>query len=655
VRGRGTEVVTIAALAAIVILAIAAPVVRAPSERLFGMEIVGRHHDPFTVMAQFERPIAIGVYSQPVTDVTGTLLARAAGAVAAYNWLVLLSFPLAAVTAYLLARYLQLSPVGSGVAALAYAFSPFHLAHAAYHPHVAQIQWIPLYLLALWRCLDRATPAAVAFLGAATIAVTLSNFYGGLIAAVITLPAIAGHWLFVVRRGDGGTTRSLAITAGSLAVIALSGVAYALLAAQAVIQNRTAFAFPRIDLFHYSARGWSYLMPPAAHPLFGATAQRIWHAAGVRDGLLEQQVSLGAGLIALALIACLAWLRLPRDRQRGSIARIPVLAIVAAAAFACSLSPEWTIGGFNLMRPSAVLYGIVPMFRAYARFGIVVQLSAALLAGIGVDYLRRTGNRRAQIACLALVALAVCEYAVRPSSQWRDVLPTAAHRWVMQQPGGARALDCAPLDQTNQPVPWLTAYRVTMRDRSTDDCTEPHFSRKIAAMGYTHLIVRTDTAEGRWFSAQRAVDGLRVAASFEDGQVFAVTATAPAVYTAAMTGFFRREQNAKWSWRWMGGDSAWTIVNTGAQPVTVVLAIELSAYRRARSLELWIDGCRIQTLEVEPSRHRYEIGPLTVPPGDHDMTFHPTDRPDAGGNAGGSRRVSIAVGWWDWLVQGQEP
>ena len=40
----------------------AAFVLRAPSDRLFGMEIVGRHHDPFTVMAQFERRITFGVY-----------------------------------------------------------------------------------------------------------------------------------------------------------------------------------------------------------------------------------------------------------------------------------------------------------------------------------------------------------------------------------------------------------------------------------------------------------------------------------------------------------------------------------------------------------------------------------------------------------------
>src|SRR5580700_1229397 len=99
--GRVAEVVAVSALAAIVTLMISAPVLRAPSERVFGMEIVGRHHDPFTVMAEFERPISIGVYSQPVTDIPGALLARLSGGVAAYNWLILLSFPLSAAAAYL--------------------------------------------------------------------------------------------------------------------------------------------------------------------------------------------------------------------------------------------------------------------------------------------------------------------------------------------------------------------------------------------------------------------------------------------------------------------------------------------------------------------------------------------------------------------------
>ena len=79
-----------------------------------------------------------------MTDLPGALLARVAGPVAAYNWLILLSFPLSAAAGYLLARHLGLAGRARAVAALAFAFSPFHLAHAAYHPHIAQTQWIPL-------------------------------------------------------------------------------------------------------------------------------------------------------------------------------------------------------------------------------------------------------------------------------------------------------------------------------------------------------------------------------------------------------------------------------------------------------------------------------------------------------------------------------
>jgi hypothetical protein len=669
--GRVAELAAVLAAAAIVTAVIATPVLRAPSERMFGLEVVGRHHDPFTVMARLERPITIGVYSQPVTDISGALLARLSGGVAAYNWLILLSFPLAAAAAYLLARHLALLPVGATVAALAYAFSPFHLAHAAYHPHIAQTQWVPLYLLALWRCLDRASPAAIGVLVAATIAVTLSNLYAGLIAAVITPVAVAAYWLATCR-AQTRSVRGLSITVATLVLLAAAAVAYASYAAPAVAQNRAAFAYSRTDLFRYSAKWWSYLVPPVAHPLLGATAHRVWEAAGVREGLLEQQVSLGWGIIALGLIAGFRWL-VPVSRggaespvspggdvgQPVRLACVPVLVIVAVAALLCSLSPEGTIGRYAFVRPSALLYDLVPMFRSYARFGLVVQLMAALLAGIGVDYLRRAGTRRARIAYLAFVALAAGEYAVAPWALWRDVLPTTAHRWVTRQPGQVRALDCLPLNQESESIQWLTGHRVTLLGSWITDCAEPNLSGKLVAAGYTHLLIRRDTADGQWFAEHPALDGLRVAAVFDDGLVFAVTARTPAIYTAQMRGFYPRERDAEWTWRWMGKDAAWTIVNTRAQPIVTTLGVELSAFHQARQMDVLLDGRHVQTVVVDSSRRRiYQIGPLTVTPGGHELVFHPADVPTVAGEVigdGDRRRLSFALGTWDWSVTGERP
>jgi hypothetical protein len=650
-RRRAAEALAVAALAAIVTAAIALPVLRQPSARVFGMDVVGRHHDPFTMMEQFGAPLIVSLSTQPLTDLAGAALARIAGPVAAYNWLVLISFPLAAAAAYLLARYLALSPAAATVAAIAYAFAPFHLAQAAYHPHIAQTQWMPLYLLALWRCLDEATPATVGLLAAATLGVTLSSLYGGAVAAVITPVAVAAHWL-VTRSTRPRAFRRLAVTIGTLALVAAAGAVYLWYAAGPVVAHLGWFAFPRADLFRYSAKWWSYLVPPVEHPWLGAGARRIWDAAGVREGLLEQQVSLGAGVVTLGLVAIARWAARGRDPE--ALARVPVLAAVAIAAVLCSLSPERTIGAFTFVRPSALLYHLAPMFRSYARFGAVVQLMAALLAGIGVDVLRHSGTTRARIACALLLVLAAGEYVVSPFALSRDVLPTKAHRWVMQQPERLRVLDCTPVTPESASVPWLTGSRVTLLDDAFGDCIEPNLSARLAAEGFTHLIVRPDSRTGRAFFDRPTPPGLRLAARFLDGQVFTVTAPRPAVYMAAMTRFWPREHDGQGTWRWMGANAAWTVVNASGGPVVAALDVELSAFQRPRRLTLIFDGRAIETLAIDPARRVHEAGPFAMAPGRHELVFQSAD-PPAEGDAGRAdpRPLSFAVGAWVWILQGE--
>src|SRR3954462_772114 len=379
---------------------------------------------------------------------------------------------------------------------------------------------MPLYLLALWRCMDEATPAAIGFLVAAAAAVTLANFYGGLIAGVLTPVAMAAHWR-AGTRAEPGSIRGLPATIIALASVGCAGVAFAWWFGSPALLNRAAFAFPRADLFRYSATWWSYLVPPVAHPVLGARARDIWEAAGEREGLLEQQVSLGWSMVALAVAAIVGGLR--RGRILRALTRVPVLAAVAAAAFICSLSPDLTLGPLTIARPSAVLYDVVPMFRSYARFGGVVQLMAALLAGLGVDVLHSGGGRLARLACGALVVLAAGEYAVAPSAMWRDVLPTRAHRWVMQQADARRVLDCTPADAESASVPWLTGSRVTLLEGGVSDCTEANVAARLAAEGYTHLLVRQGNRTGRAFLNLPLPPGMRLAARFRDGQVFAVT------------------------------------------------------------------------------------------------------------------------------------
>jgi hypothetical protein len=655
VNARVIEASGISALAVVLTIAVALPVLQAPSDRIFGKDIVGRHHDPFTVMEQFSRTSATSGYFQPATDLPGALFARVAGPVAGYNWLVLLTFPLSAVTAYLLARHLALGRGLAGLTAILFAFSPFHLAHAAYHPHIAQTQWIPLFLLTLWRCLDRSTWKAIVVLGVAGAGVALSNFYGGLIAVVITPAAVAAYWFFKARAGPAAT-RSLVLTIGSLAVLGCAAIAYDRYAAASVMANPAAYGVPRADLFRYSAKWWSYFVPPVAHPLLGGTAQRIWGDAGVSVGVLEQQVSLGWGVVGLGLVAIYAWIL--RRAISPSLFAVPVLVSIALLALVCSLSPERTVGSFTFVRPSAFFYSFAPMFRSYARFGVIVQLMAALLAAIGVDQLRRSAARPARILCAALLVLAASEYAVWPPAMWRDVLPTSAHRWVAQLPDPVHALDCAPLTTESRSIGWLTASRISLKGEDFDDCSEPNLAEKLSARGYTHVLLRGGTPEAEQFAGRPAPAGLQRAAQFRDGEVLAVTALSPVVYTARMASFHSREFNQAWTWRWMGRDAYWSIVNATDRPIRVAADVEMTAFHRARRLQLLIDGHELQTVIVDIPRGLTRIGPFILPPGAHQLALHAIEPPTIAHdlmNNGDTRALSFAVGTWQWITDGVRP
>ena len=88
----------------------------------------------------------------------------------------------------------------------------------------------------------------------------------------------------------------------------------------------------------------------------------------------------------------------------------------------------------------------------------------------------------------------------RASALWRDVLPTTAHRWAVEQPGRLQVLDCVPLSAESASVPVLTDGRISPLDR-VDDCREPDLPRKLAATGVTHLLVR------RAHGSNEVVDG----------------------------------------------------------------------------------------------------------------------------------------------------
>jgi hypothetical protein len=326
---------------------------------------------------------------------------------------------------------------------------------------------------------------------------------------------------------------------------------------------------------------------------------------------------------------------------------VPVLVAVGAAALFCSLSPERTMFGVTMIRPSALLYPIVPMFRSYARFGVIVQLMAALLAGIGAARLVANGTGTSRGVAAALVTLAIADYMVWPPALSRDVLPTAAHRWLMQQTSGPRVFDCAPLTVESSSIVWLTGGRIGLA-AADDDCAEPQLPSRLWAAGFTRLLVR-DTWERQWLRDHGDNEGLRLEARFADADIFSMT-PCELVYTQTLTGFWPREHGNGDSWRWMSADASWTIV-APAPRTGVMLEVEVRAFHVSRPLAVRLDAGAEQTLDVGQDPRTYQIGPLALTAGTHRLTFHsivPATAADRVIGNGDRRALSFAIGAWKW-------
>jgi hypothetical protein len=633
------------AFALAVTLAMAGPVLESPAERLVGREIVGRHHDAYTMVRHFEQP-SRQPFSQPVTDRVGSALARFMGGVPAYNLLVLATFPLAALFGFLLARYLTLPGWAAALAGLAFAFAPAHLAHAAYHPHVAQTQWIPLYLLALLRCLDRWSPGRAAGLLLAGGLLTLSNFYFGLFGALLTPVVLLAHR---PPRVGGERGRSRAATLATLAVGGAAGWLYLRLTAGSLAVLAERFAFPRADLERYGARWYSYLLPPVDHPLAGDWSSELWRQVGVADGLVEQQLTLGLALIALAALGVASWWRRRQEAPAGRA--VPWLLVLAGAAWMGSLAPP-AGGPWPGATVAGLLHSILPMFRAYARFGLFVQLAVALLAAAGITALWRRGRWGRWVA-LALVLLAAVELAPFPPWRWHHVLPTEAHRWLARRPVPWQLLDCVRVPPAvAQSVSRFLPQPAAVLSPQLPDCVEPELPGKLAALGYSHLLLRRGEPAERWLDVRPLPAGLEEEARFADSRLLRVTAAPAEIYLGRWHGFSWREFAGARSFRWLGESGGWQLVHRGERRARLGLELELWSLGVPRELELELDGEPLATLHVARRPGRHVVGPFDLAPGRHRLAWRPggaAQVPHELLHNGDLRRLTVALGGWRWL------
>jgi hypothetical protein len=344
-------------------------------------------------LAYSDHLLGLAIFTAPVQWLT-------ANPVLTYNIAFIASFVQAGAGMYVLARALTGRRDAAALAALAYAFTPFRIAHLA-HLQWLMTGWLPLSLWALHRYFSA---GALAFLLASVGAYLLQSLTASYFTYFGLLPlaavAIVEAWR---TRPPLRRTVTHVVAAAALAAVVLAPVVSAYYRARADHD----FVRKPSEIAALSADAGDYFR---AH-----NHVALWRQA--RPGTGEHELFPGAVMVLLAGAALFA----PR---RPAAIRIRLYAAIAAAAIVLSLGPQPAAWGHvsPIPGPYQFLLSTVPGLdglRSVSRINAIVVLALCVLAAFGaVSVLDRVpaGARSTVIALLALGIVA---------DGWAAPIPTA--------------------------------------------------------------------------------------------------------------------------------------------------------------------------------------------------------------------------------------
>ena len=368
----------------------------------------------------------------------------------AWNFEILSGFILSAFFVYIMMRYLTKTRIAAVFSGIIFAFCPYHFARAWQHIGFSHTQWLALFLFSILLLKDKINKKNIilAFLSLYLVfSFDLYYAYFSLIIASVFIFYLLlkekiksfklFFWVAII------SLTNLAILAGRL--IPLMGTVKT-----GISPSAWGFVRPFDDLFSQSARPLSYFLPSTEHPIFGGIAKTFIGSKLYGTSFTEHALYLGWIPLVLAFIAFRRWKR--RRKEMKDLGTVPFgdspykredfyigfFILLAIVAWLFSQPPWWQFGPVKIFMPSFFMYKILPVFRAYCRFGIVVMLSVAVLAGFGLKFILekfKTQKSKVAIACL-FSGLVLFEFWNWPPYKVIDFSKVpAVYYWLKEEPG----------------------------------------------------------------------------------------------------------------------------------------------------------------------------------------------------------------------------
>jgi hypothetical protein len=382
--------------------------------------------------------------------------------VAAYNIEALFSFVIAGLTMYYLVKNITNNVYSAILSGIIFTFCPYHFIRAWQHLGLSQIQWMPLYLLSLFVLVKRLNIISAFFAAICYYLIFSFDLYYAYFMFIVTVLFI----LFFLFFSDSGTKDKIRRVKSMLlmALLTLMLVSPSLFAIYKGIQCRAKGGVkaeygdirPFNDLFTQSSKALSYFLPAPDHPIFGKLTEQFVGTQIYGTSFTEHVLYVGWIPLILAFVAFRAW-RKKRELKTSEKFYIGFFVFLAIAAWLFSQPPWWKFFGIKIYLPSFFMYKIAPMFRAYCRFGIVVLLGIAVLAGFGLKYLtgRFKSNRTKAVITAVACGMVIFEFWNWPPFKIIDVSRVpGAYYWLKTQPGDFTIAEY-PLDLEGDDIDYL--------------------------------------------------------------------------------------------------------------------------------------------------------------------------------------------------------
>jgi hypothetical protein len=549
----------------------------------------------------------------------GTALFGAIGAINAY---VLLGFVLTGLSVFLFARRLTGDVGASMLAGWAVAFFPYALIKAGGHYDFVHA-W-PL-VLAAWAVLElaqRPTRRTAVLAGAAVVlAMWWTAYYilfGGVLYATL---AVVG---LVAAARARRFRPQLAAQALTGAIVGAFLVALLVLASQApeALGTRTN---DLANLTTYSARPFEYVVPPAAHPVWGG-ATKPWLVERLHgSNPAESTLYVGISVLLVALLTVVALLR----RRLAAHLRLPVaaLAVLALVAVVFSAPPNVQILGVTIPFPARAVFEVSSTWRVYARFVMVAMIALGLLLAIGVAAARRQRTGRARAAILAVAAAVVAfDLWTDPDPPVNDDSAPAVYAALKQAPDGLVAEypivpngfgvydDIFFQDAHDKPIVngYTEGSNAEKRALTVARLDEPDVGRRLSAMGVRYVVVK-DKDPGYGLPRPGSPPAsFRLLSRDATRAIYAVPRVPGAALASPAEGFDRPESLPEGGWlTWLVADRGRLEVAADCAPCRARLSFDIYSFAQPRTVTIRAANGRVLVRRKVDRLQRIEI-PMTV-------------------------------------------